>query len=629
MAIEIRNNNTNSKYVGLNKLTEAISMLSSQSTSAQRNTDSNTLINDVASGDTTQTSTVLWARSTADGEITFEYSTEPNFDTVAGTTTATVTDTNLPAKVQINGLQPGTKYYYRVTDAAGTTATGQFKTAAELGAQAGFRFGAAGDWRGELSPYPSISNAPQRDLDLFVEHGDTIYADVPSDAVKNPDGTRKEQAETLDEYRAKHAEVYGDRLGFNTWGDLRSSTSILATIDDHEVINDFSGGAPANTDPRFGETTGLINDTQLFENGLQAFQEYNPIRDEFYGQTGEERTSEERKLYRYNTYGSDAAVIVLDNRSFRDAPLEEANLLDSEDVTRFLRESLTRDRTMLGAPQLADLKRDLLAAENNGITWKFVMVPEPIQNFGPALAADRFEGYAQERSEILRFIQENNIDNVVFVAADIHGTVVNNLTYQEAPGEEQIATGAFEISTGSVAFNPPLGFVLADITTAIDPEARALYDSLPVANDPDSTVNDKDDFIKQIINEQLQPLGYDPIGLNDNLPNADGLINATLLQGDYVAAHTFGWTEFDVDPQTQQLKVTTYGIEPYSEAELLVNPSEITSRTPTIVSEFVVNPVIDSGASAPEPQTIYGTLNDDTFNAAIALTPESLLGTSF
>ncbi|WP_245817568.1 alkaline phosphatase D family protein [Hydrococcus rivularis] len=604
-------------------------MFGSQSTSAQRNTDSNTLINDVASGDTTQTSTVLWARSTADGDVTFEYSTDPNFSTVAGTTTATVTDTNLPAKVQINGLQPGTKYYYRVTDAAGTTATGQFKTAAELGTQAGFRFGAAGDWRGELSPYPSISNAPQRDLDLFVEHGDTIYADIPSDAVKNPDGTRKEQAETLDEYRAKHAEVYGDRLGFNTWGDLRSSTSILATIDDHEVINDFSGGAPANTDPRFGETTGLINDTQLFENGLQAFQEYNPIRDEFYGQTGEERTSEERKLYRYNTYGSDAAVIVLDNRSFRDAPLEEANLLDSEDVTRFLSESLTRDRTMLGAPQLADLKRDLLAAENNGITWKFVMVPEPIQNFGPALAADRFEGYAKERSEILRFIQENNIDNVVFVAADIHGTVVNNLTYQEAPGEEQIATGAFEISTGSVAFNQPLGFVLADITTAIDPEARALYDSLPVANDPDSIVNDKDDFIKQIINEQLQPLGYDPIGLNDNLPNADGLINATLLQGDYVAAHTFGWTEFDVDPQTQQLKVTTYGIEPYSEAELLANPSEITSRTPTIVSEFVVNPVTDLGASAPEPQTIFGIPNDDTFKAAIALTPESLLGTSF
>ncbi|MDJ0729285.1 MAG: alkaline phosphatase D family protein [Crocosphaera sp.] len=59
-----------------------------------------------------------------------------------------------------------------------------------------------------MAPYPAIANAVDRDLDFFVEHGDTIYADIPSDAVKNPDGTRKEQAETIQEYRAKHSEVY-------------------------------------------------------------------------------------------------------------------------------------------------------------------------------------------------------------------------------------------------------------------------------------------------------------------------------------------------------------------------------------------------------------------------------------
>lgn len=87
---------------------------------------------------------------------------------------------------------------------------------------------------------------------------------------------------------------------------MRASTSILATIDDHEVINDFSGGVPADSDPRFNTTTGLINDTELYENGLQTFQEYNPLRDEFYGDTEDERTAGERKLYRYNTYGDDA-----------------------------------------------------------------------------------------------------------------------------------------------------------------------------------------------------------------------------------------------------------------------------------------------------------------------------------
>lgn len=66
----------------------------------------------------------------------------------------------------------------------------------------------------------------------------------------------------------------------------------------------------------------LINDSALYENGLQAFQEYNPIRDKFYGATGDNRTANERQLYRNNTFGSDAATFVLDARSFRDQELD-------------------------------------------------------------------------------------------------------------------------------------------------------------------------------------------------------------------------------------------------------------------------------------------------------------------
>ena len=71
-------------------------------------------------------------------------------------------------------VTPGTDYYYRVTDAAGDTKIGEFRTSTEIGTNAGLRFGVAGDWRGELAPYPAISNADERDLDFFVEHGDSI-----------------------------------------------------------------------------------------------------------------------------------------------------------------------------------------------------------------------------------------------------------------------------------------------------------------------------------------------------------------------------------------------------------------------------------------------------------------------
>ena len=70
----------------------------------------------------------------------------------------------------------------------------------------------------------------------------------------------------------------------------------------------------------------------------------------------------------------------------------------------------------------------------------------------------------------------------------------------------------------------------------------------------------------------------------------NGLIDATLIQGDYVAAHNYGWTEFNIDAQTQQLHVTTWGIEPYTAEDLSANPESVIAKTPQIVSEFVVNP---------------------------------------
>ena len=558
--------------------------VNSQFPSAQRNSDHDPAVATftlapeafpagISSGDVDQDSAVLWALVSVLGEATFEL-VGANGTTVL--VALDVTATNVPLKLQVNGLTAGTDYTYTVTDSLGRSLEGSFTTAAAVGEYQGFRFGVSGDWRGELLPYPAISNADEAGLDLFVKLGDTIYADYPSPAVPAA------QATTLAEYRAKHAEVYSDTF----WQDLQAVTPILATIDDHEVINDFSGGQNAAQDPRVGATTGLVNDSPLYETGLQAFGEYNAIEDRNTGATGDPRTANEIDLYRYNTYGSDAAVIVLDARSFRDAPLAGWNGTPA-DALRFLTESATLDRTMLGNHQQLRLFADLLDAEAKGITWKFVHVPEPIQNFGPLAAADRFEGYARERAEILAFIDEADIENVVFVAADVHGTVVNNLTYQLSPGGPQLALNSFEITTGSVAFDPPFAPAAINLAAAgglLDPAQLAFYNSLPVAPDADSIVNDKDDFFKAIINQQIAPLGYDPVGLNANLAQANGRIDATLLRGDYVAAHTFGWTQFDVDAATQDLTVTTYGILPPS----ALAPAMVGGPVPTVVSEFVV-----------------------------------------
>ncbi len=576
---EIENVSTNFKYVRWEEVAQLFDppLIIEPLGHNPRDPQPSTLPNGIAAGDVTQNSVVLWARSTVTGALRFDVSSDPSFASVQKSASEIVSNSLQPVRTLITELWPATTYYYRTTDAAGTQLIGTFRTAAALGARTGLHFGVTGDWRGELSPYPAISNAAEHDLDFFVELGDTIYADVGSPAVP------ASQARTLDEYRRKHAEVYGTRYGLNTWADLRASTAIFATIDDHEVTNDFAGGALCSSDTRFTcpSATTSINDSELYDNGVRAFQEYNPLADESYGNTGDPRTSGEQRLYRYRSFGSDAALFVLDARSFRDTELPDVtNPNDPAQVGAFLAASFDPSRTMLGRQQVADLKRDLLDAQQRNITWKFVVVPEPIQNLGILAASDRFEGYAAERTEILKYVNDQGIKNVVFLSADIHGTLVNNLTYQTGPGRPQIATGVWEITTGSVGYHAPFGPTVIGLAAQLgilSPAQVAFYQSLPRAG--------KDAFLGNIVDAQLTPLGYTPLGLQDSS------IPATLLQGSYIATHVYGWTEFSIDATSGQLRVTTYGIDYYDRAELLANPTEVTNRIPTVVSEFVVNPL--------------------------------------
>ncbi|MHC4371361.1 MAG: hypothetical protein ACYSW8_27425, partial [Planctomycetota bacterium] len=139
---------------------------------------------------------------------------------------------------------------------------------------------------------------------------------------------------------------------------------------------------------------------------------------------------------------------------------------------------------------------------------------------------------------------------------------------------------------------------LAASAGALSPFLKAFYDRLPVAPDTDSAPDDKDDFLKSLINTQLEVLGYDPVGLNENNPGAEGLIDAELLEGDYLACHTFGWAEFEIAPETQELLVTVYGLDAYSEADLQADPNSVIDRDPRVVSQFIVYPNRTAGGAA-------------------------------
>lgn len=581
----------------------------------------------VSAGDVSTSSAVLWTRSDTSGSVTFEVAHDAGFQSIVASQSLVVGDPAAPVKWQATGLSANRQYYYRAIapGTGGETAAGSFRTAAKLGQKTHLKFGVSGDWRGELAPYPGISNAATSNLDFFVKLGDIIYADVPSPALNQP------QAQTLAEFRAKQAEVYSARNGLNAWRDLQATTAIYSTIDDHEVTNDFAGGALAASDPRFAfEASGaeqFINQTPLYKNGLQAFVEYNAILDTTYHTPGNARFDGAPDLYRMQSFGNQGAIFMLDNRSFRDAELPDPDLTNPASIGSFLANSLQNGtRTMLGDVQVDRLKSDLLDAQESGVTWKFVMTAEPIQNLGPAAAGDRFEGYAYERSKLLKFIEDNQIENVVFVAADVHGTVINNLTFQDPENPAsilgpQIATGAFEITTGAVAYADPFGPTVISLAEAAGligpaqipppfnslgfPTYRAFYDWLG-ANGQAAI---QETIIQGILNAQLSsvPSPYDPVGLDDNLAIADGRIEATLLQGGWTATTTYGWTEFDIDPRTGRLLVTTWGIPYYDAANLSADLDALLNLKPEIVSQFAVNPQGSTGVPEPGALTIFGT----------------------
>ena len=81
------------------------------------------------------------------------------------------------------------------------------------------------------------------------------------------------------------------------------------------------------------------------------------------------------------------------------------------------------DRTLLGDAQ----KQFLLdALERSDATFKFVVTPAPIMEI-VAQPYDRWEGYRAERDEILRFVSDHDIRNVVFLSTDLHASMISTV----------------------------------------------------------------------------------------------------------------------------------------------------------------------------------------------------------
>ena len=394
----------------------------------------------VASGDARPDSVVLWTRVDREARVKAEVATDRAFSKVVASGNADASaDHDFTVKVVVRGIEAGRQYYYRFRSGDLTSETGAFRTPPAPGQPAKLRFVFTGDSDGtrfngapSYNSFEALDRARDEDPDFFLYFGDIIYGDA---------GT---PARTLDQYRAK----YKENREYAALSQILAATSTYNMWDDHEVVNDFDG---QTVDP------------DQMAAGREAFQEYLPMTP----------LDDPQVMYRTFRWGKAADFIILDQRSFRSADAEAACRSEEGDADPVpglgapaAATSAKTVRTLLGLPAetpaaclqaLNDPARTMLgptqkeflkdALRRSDATWKFIVNEVPFAEY-LGIPYDRWEGYRAERDEILRFIRDNDIRNVVFLTTDFHANIITDARVDVFADPEPVAK---EVVVGPIA----------------------------------------------------------------------------------------------------------------------------------------------------------------------------------
>lgn len=307
----------------------------------------------VASGDPTPDGAVLWCRYDGSEALSAQV-WRADLDEAAVATTPVQPDGRY-VTTAVSGLLPGTPYAYAFTTASGVRSPeGRFRTAPASGTRPVLTLGAISCVKMGQS-FDVLARAAQRtDLAAFLMLGDTVYAD----------GSR-----TLDDYRARWSEAFA----MPAYQALRAATPVIATWDDHEFSNNWSGDS---LDPK------------LIEAGSRAFFDHMPLR------------AAAMPIWRSVKLGDTAEVFSLDCRS----------------------ERVRATGQYISRAQLDWLKAGLLKST---ATFKLILNSVPIASYDVPLfspfADDRWEGFHRgDRNEILSHIDDNAIQGVLWISGDFH-----------------------------------------------------------------------------------------------------------------------------------------------------------------------------------------------------------------
>ncbi|WOC26036.1 alkaline phosphatase D family protein [Pseudoalteromonas sp. N1230-9] len=313
----------------------------------------------VASGDPLADSLIIWTRITPLENVTsvnvvWQASTDANFTTISHDGETQVSDaTDFTLKVDLQGLDANTTYYYRFISNGKTSPTGAGKTLpTDNIEQVKFAVVSCANYpAGYFHVYGEI--AKQTDLDAVLHLGDYIYeygntGYATEDAAELgrllPDDNSDEII-SLSDYRKRYAHYRKDE-------NLQAAHGHCAFItvwDDHEITNDtWHSGAENHND---GE--GEFSERKM--HALQAYFEWMPIRN----------VADKERIYRRFEFGNLVSLHMLDTRVLaRDEQVNYADfdLTSSQGQTDFVATISSPTRALLGSEQLTWLTDGLTTA---------------------------------------------------------------------------------------------------------------------------------------------------------------------------------------------------------------------------------------------------------------------------
>jgi alkaline phosphatase D len=367
----------------------------------------------VLSGDPTPRRVVLWTRvdptlDRRDGvPVGVEVARDPEFTpsgVVAWHTVSATAEHDHAVQLDVEGLEPGTTYFYRFTARGRTSPIGRTKTAPEGGVDR-VRLASFSCQRITHGWFPShrdlaeLALDEQTDLDVVLSLGDYVYNTEFADdwLVPGRDTPDEPEATTLEQFRARYHSMRADP-------DLQAMHAnhvVACVFDNHDGMGD--------------------PDDPMGAGAVPAFFEQLPVR----------RFGDSTRIHRRFSWGDRVEIFLTDQRQHRSPGLEESdNLLGSSSDE--VPEMFDPERTMLG-PAQRDWLLDGLAAST--AQWKVIgsqlmFLPwrsdapggptEAVPHPGRYLNLVQWDGYQAERDRILGTIAEHEVQDVLVVSGDSH-----------------------------------------------------------------------------------------------------------------------------------------------------------------------------------------------------------------